>query len=106
MSTHRKPDLSTRLTRRELLLGAAVGAAAMGLVTAAPAAASSPAGDAAKNTSGPFVLPKLPYADNALDPVISATTLGFHYGKHHQGYVDNLNKAVAGTSFAELSLEK
>jgi len=52
------------------------------------------------------ILPPLPYADNALDPVISAKTISFHYGKHHQAYVDNLNKLVAGTEFANLSLEK
>ena len=52
------------------------------------------------------VLPPLPYADNALDPVISANTVGFHYGKHHKGYFDNLNKLVAGTEFADLPLEK
>ncbi|WAC08017.1 MAG: superoxide dismutase [Thermodesulfobacteriota bacterium] len=52
------------------------------------------------------VLPPLPYADNALSPVISANTIGFHYGKHHKGYVDNLNKWVAGTEFADLPLEK
>ncbi len=39
----------------------------------------------------------LPYADNALEPVISANTLGFHYGKHHKTYVDNLNNLVKGT---------
>ena len=54
----------------------------------------------------PHVLPPLPYADNALDPVISANTIGFHYGKHHKGYVDNLNKLIAGTEFADLPLEK
>jgi len=54
----------------------------------------------------PHVLPSLPYPDNALDPVISANTIGFHYGKHHKGYVDNLNKLVAGTEFADLPLEK
>jgi Fe-Mn family superoxide dismutase len=52
------------------------------------------------------VLAPLPYAENALSPVISANTLGFHYGKHHRGYVDNLNKLVAGTEFANLPLEK
>jgi len=52
------------------------------------------------------ILPPLPYAANALDPVISARTLSFHYGKHHKAYVDNLNKLVAGTKFANLSLEK
>jgi Fe-Mn family superoxide dismutase len=51
------------------------------------------------------VLPSLPYADNALAPVISANTIGFHYGKHHKGYVDNLNKLIAGTEFAALPLE-
>ena len=53
-----------------------------------------------------IVLPPLPYADNALDPVISANTIGFHYGKHHKAYVDNLNKLIAGTEYAGLSLEK
>jgi superoxide dismutase, Fe-Mn family len=52
------------------------------------------------------VLPALPYAEDALDPVISAKTLGFHYGKHHKGYVDTLNKLIAGTSLAHLSLEQ
>jgi len=53
-----------------------------------------------------YVLPPLPYAENALEPVISAKTISFHYGKHHKGYVDNLNKLIAGTEFAGLSLEK
>ena len=56
--------------------------------------------------NSPHVLPPLPYADNALDPVITAHTMGFHYGKHHKTYVDNLNKLVAGTEFAGLALEQ
>jgi Fe-Mn family superoxide dismutase len=52
------------------------------------------------------VLPPLPYPENALEPVITAKTIGFHYGKHHKGYVDNLNKLIAGTEYADLSLEK
>ena len=52
------------------------------------------------------LLPALPYAESALAPVISANTIGFHYGKHHKGYIDNLNKLVAGTEFAGLTLEK
>ena len=52
------------------------------------------------------VLPPLPYADNALEPVISANTISFHYGRHHRGYVDNLNKLVAGTEYADQPLEK
>lgn len=51
------------------------------------------------------ILPSLPYAENALEPVITAKTIGFHYGKHHKGYVDNLNKLVKGTEYAGLSLE-
>lgn len=50
-------------------------------------------------------LPELPYAKNALEPHMSAETLEFHYGKHHQTYVDNLNKLIAGTEFENLSLE-
>jgi Fe-Mn family superoxide dismutase len=53
-----------------------------------------------------YVLPPLPYAENALEPVISAKTISFHYGKHHKAYVDNLNKLVAGTEFVGLPLEK
>lgn len=53
-----------------------------------------------------YVLPPLPYAENALEPVISANTIRFHYGKHHKGYADNLNKLIAGTEFAGLPLEK
>jgi Fe-Mn family superoxide dismutase len=53
----------------------------------------------------PHVLPPLPYDENALEPVISARTVSFHYGKHHQGYVDNLNKLVSGNEYAGLSLE-
>ena len=41
-----------------------------------------------------FTLPPLPFADNALEPVISANTLSFHHGKHHKTYIDNLNKAL------------
>ena len=51
-------------------------------------------------------LPPLPYGENALEPVISARTISFHYGKHHKGYVDNLNKLIAGTEFANMPLEK
>jgi Fe-Mn family superoxide dismutase len=68
-------------------------------------------GDKMKNnekieSTAPYVLPALPYATNALEPVISANTIKFHYGKHHQAYVDNLNKLIAGTEFANLPLEK
>ena len=53
-----------------------------------------------------LVLPPLPYAENALEPVITAKTLSFHYGKHHKSYVDNLNKLITGTDYSELSLDE
>lgn len=52
------------------------------------------------------ILSPLPYTENALEPVITARTMSFHYGKHHQGYVDNLNKLIADTNYADLSLEQ
>ncbi len=52
-----------------------------------------------------FSLPKLPYANNALEPVISEKTIEFHYGKHHQAYVNNLNGLIEGTEFEKASLE-
>ncbi|WP_367025251.1 superoxide dismutase [Fe] [Methylococcus sp. ANG] len=51
-------------------------------------------------------LPALPYAKNALEPHISAETLEFHYGKHHQTYVTNLNNLIPGTEYENLSLEE
>ena len=51
-------------------------------------------------------LPDLPYAKNALEPHISAETLDYHHGKHHQAYVTNLNNLIKGTEFETLSLEE
>jgi Fe-Mn family superoxide dismutase len=53
-----------------------------------------------------IVLPLLPYAENALEPHYSAKTIGFHYGKHHKAYVDNLNKLIAGTPMEAKALEE
>ena len=50
-------------------------------------------------------LPKLPYSLDALEPFISRRTLEYHYGKHHQAYVNNLNKLIQGTEFENLSLD-
>jgi len=52
-----------------------------------------------------FTLPDLPYASDALQPHISAETLGFHHGKHHKAYVDKANAAVEGTDMADMDLE-
>ena len=51
-------------------------------------------------------LPPLPYAKNALEPTISAETLEYHYGKHHQAYVTNLNNLIKGTEFESSPLEE
>src|SRR5512141_1327711 len=50
-------------------------------------------------------LPDLPYAKDALAPYISAETLEYHYGKHHQTYVTNLNNLIKGTEFENMALE-
>jgi Fe-Mn family superoxide dismutase len=101
MKTIERNSSSPTVGRRQFLLGAAGLAVAAGLggVSRLAWAQAAPA-------AGPFTLMKLPYADNALDPVISANTIGFHYGKHHKGYLDNLNKLVAGTELADMPLAK
>lgn len=81
--------------RRDFLLASAA-------VTVAPLLGAPTIARAA----APHALPPLPYPEDALDPVISARTVGFHYGKHHKTYVDNLNKLVAGTPMADLTLEE
>lgn len=81
------------ISRRNFLIMSAA-------LSAAPLVGVSRSAHAAAHT-----LPPLPYAADALHPVISAQTLGFHHGKHHQAYVDNLNKLTAGTPMAEMTLE-
>ncbi len=58
-----------------------------------------------KNTTMAFELPELPFELDALEPYISKKTLEFHYGKHHQAYVNNVNKLIKDTSFEYSSLE-
>lgn len=53
-----------------------------------------------------FTLPQLPWAKDALEPTISKETIEYHYGKHHQAYVDKLNKLVPGTEFEDATLEE
>lgn len=96
---------------------AGIGSAAGLVGTAGTAAAQTPGGaahmggtavaSAASVISGasPQTLPPLPYAENALEPVISAQTVSFHYGKHHRSYFDNLAKLTPNTPFAGQSLE-
>jgi Fe-Mn family superoxide dismutase len=89
------PPPRVTITRRRLLRTALAGAAVS--ICGVRRAVSQ--------VSGPFLLPPLPYPEDALAPVISSTTIGFHYGKHHRAYVDNLNKAVEGTDLAQKSLD-
>ena len=83
-------------TRRDLVKAAVAAATWAFLFGSRPAFAQAHA---------PFALPPLPYPDDALAPVISRNTIGFHYGKHHKAYIDNLNKLVDGTDLADLPLE-
>jgi Fe-Mn family superoxide dismutase len=62
--------------------------------------------DTTPKLAKPHVVPPLPYAEDALAPVISAKTMGLHYNKHHKGYAEKLNQLIPGTRFAELPLER
>jgi superoxide dismutase, Fe-Mn family len=84
------------IPRRTFLIGAAA-ASAMALAGSFPFVRTAKA--------APLALPALPYPENALEPVISANTIGFHYGKHHRGYVDKLNELLTGDPLADLPLE-
>jgi Fe-Mn family superoxide dismutase len=53
-----------------------------------------------------YTQPALPYNEDALEPVISKTTVEFHYGKHEKAYIDNLNRLIQGTEFEDLDLEE
>jgi Fe-Mn family superoxide dismutase len=92
--------------RREFLAtaaGLAAAAAAAGACASIPSATQS---TASKEKKMPFTLPELPYAENALEPFIDQKTMNIHRTKHHQAYVDNLNKAVDGTPWATMSIDE
>ena len=95
MDAAESPRVDAAVNRREFI-GLAGGAAiALGLAGLAGTA----------RAAAPHAAPALPFAEDALEPVISARTLSFHYGKHHQGYVTALNRLVNDTPLAALSLE-
>jgi Fe-Mn family superoxide dismutase len=98
MSIHQQYQLtqpSTNIIDRRAFMLSAAGAAAVASLGLPQRAQAEDA----------FLLPELPYADNALEPVISANTIGYHFGKLHKSYIDNLNKLVAGTPYADMSLK-
>lgn len=72
--------------------------------TFSPSSAPDAARGRRRRATTPFTLPALPYADDALEPAITARTLGFHHGRHHQAYVDNLNALVVETRYADMPL--
>jgi len=92
--------IANGLTRREFVKASLMGTAALAF-----SSAGFPT-DVSAQAKAPFELPPLPYAENALAPVISPGTIGFHYGKHHRTYVDNLNGMVKNTPYEKMSLEE
>ena len=89
----------TSMSRRDLLRTAGAGAALLTLPSVT-LAADEPA------KSGGFTLPPLPYAFDALEPHIDAKTMEIHHDRHHKAYVDNLNKALAGSEWAGKPIEE
>jgi Fe-Mn family superoxide dismutase len=105
------PDLRAQAPRspdrRDFLVATAGAAAAAALAGAHPSFRTASAATAASQEKKmPFTLPELPYAENALEPFIDQKTMNIHRTKHHQAYVDNLNKAVDGTPWAAMSIEE
>lgn len=89
------PSPETAMTRRGFLAAAAALGAGLALDPGALFAAEAG-----------IRLPALPWPEAALEPVISARTIAFHYGKHHAGYVENTVRLIAGTPFAQMPLER
>jgi len=85
------------MTRREFIKGA--------IATTTILASGSTSVFGSEMQENSIEYPALPYADNVLEPYISANTLSFHYGKHHKAYVDNAIKLIKGTDFENMPIE-
>ena len=91
-----------KIDRREFVIGMAGVAIASTIPGQVNALATKPT----KGKFMPFTLPALPYADNALEPYMTANTFSFHHKKHHNAYVTKLNELIAGTDLEGKSLEE
>jgi len=102
--SHKRVDGSSGfegISRRDFILGSAstcaiLGTGAFGLLSCSRATSSSEI----------VALPPLPYKEDALEPYISRTTIGYHYGKHHRAYVDKTNELIKGSSLDGLPLNE
>jgi Fe-Mn family superoxide dismutase len=91
-----------------VITGIIAGSAALAIHNQTNAMTTQPmkkAGAAVIGGAAPHELPKLPWAENALEPVITSKTINFHYGKHHATYVNKLNELIKGTDLESLNLE-
>ncbi len=117
MTQSNREPVARGLSRREVVAGAAAGAGliAVGCSSTSsgtapahtqPPQPSNPTATTMTTQAAPHVLPALPYADTALEPVMSAKTFSFHYAKHHKAYVDNLNNLIKDNAeLSSMSLE-
>ncbi|MCC6425947.1 MAG: superoxide dismutase [Phycisphaerales bacterium] len=103
--------MSNQITRRQAI---ALTTVAAGAVLAAPRLASARSraiglwreAGLDLQQAGEFTLPPLPYANNALEPHIDAETMEIHHDRHHKAYIDNANKALAGTQYADMTSDR
>jgi Fe-Mn family superoxide dismutase len=107
----RDPGNSIEMTRRQFVATTAAGTALFvarcaGTTGGAPVVATASAASATPPAGGAFTPPPLQWAEDGLEPHVSARTISFHRNKHHLGYVGKLEKAVAGTQFENMTLEQ
>lgn len=92
-------EVYTGISRRGFVMGAIGGCAILGTGLFTLSGCSKQPG-----TTSSITLPPLPYPEDALEPIISKLTIGYHYGKHHKAYVEKTNQLIKGTSLSGLPL--